>query len=403
MSHDQRTSLSALEVTLPEGHALGKVPVAAFVVGVIGLGLSVVLSLSDMKQFYHSYLVAFEFFLSIALGALFFVLVQFLARAGWSVVVRRIAENLMATLPLMAVLFIPILVGSHDLFHWTHEEAVAGDRLLQIKAPYLNMSFFTIRAVFYFLVWAGMALWFRKQSVQQDATADKALSMRTRAAAAPAMALFALTTTFSAFDWLMSLDPHWFSTIFGVYFFAGCLVSVMATLSVISLWFRKMGLLGDIITAEHYHDYGKLLFGFTVFWAYIGFCQFFLIWYANIPEETIWFAHRLEGSWKTFSLFLAAGHFVVPFFIGLNRTIKRIPATLFFLAMWMLMMHFIDLYWLVMPNLHAHEVHFALVDFTTLLGVGGLFLGVFTLATKKAALVAHKDPRLKESLRFENA
>ncbi len=403
MSHAHTKSLSADQIRIPDGHVWHRLPVIGLVVGVLGLGAAFALGSGDMKQFYHSYLVAFCFFLTIALGGFFFVLVQYLARAGWSVVVRRTAENLMGTLPLFAVLFIPIILGMHDLYHWTHEEAVAGDHLLQGKSPFLNTGFFLVRAAIYFVVWAGASWYFRSRSLAQDEGGDKEATRRTQAVAAPVLMLYALSQTFAAIDWLMSLDPHWYSTMFGVYFFAGSLVAVIGSLSAISLVMRKMGLLAEVITTEHYHDLGKLLFGFTVFWAYIGFSQFFLIWYGNIPEETLWFHHRLEGSWKPFTLFLAVGHFIVPFFILINRTIKRIPATLLIMALWMLGMHFLDLYWLVMPNLHPHGVHFTLVDVMAFIGIGGFFLGAFTWLTKRAALVPHRDPRLHESLRFENA
>jgi hypothetical protein len=220
---------------------------------------------------------------------------------------------------------------------------------------------------------------------------------------APALAVFAVTLTGAAVDWVMSLDPHWYSTIFGVYFFAGCVLGNFAFLALLASALRNAGLLREFITIEHLHDLGKLLFGFTVFWAYIAFCQFFLIWYGNIPEETVWYIHRAEGSWKTASLVLGVGHFGLPFLYLIARKTKRRPALLVAGASWLLAMHFLDLYWLVMPILHAHGPAPSLLDLTTFLGVGGLFVAVIGLRLRRHAMVPLRDPKLARSLSFENA
>ena len=290
----------------------------------------------------------------------------------------------------------------HDLFHWTHSDAVAHDRLLQVKEPWLNEGGFRLRAVVYFAVWTGLALFFRNSSRRQDASGDEALSRRMARFSPPAIALFALTLTFAGFDWLMSLDPHWYSTMFGVYFFAGTIVCAFAALTVLTLALDFAGYFRGVITGEPLHDLGKLLFAFTVFWAYIAFSQFFLIWYANIPEETGWFLHRLEGSWRPATMALAIGHFAIPFFFLMPRTIKRNRVLLLLGALWMLAMHLWDIYWLVMPNLHHEGVSFALLDVTSILGVGGLFVAVVSWLLGRGALLPTRDPRLVESLAFEN-
>jgi hypothetical protein len=371
---------------------------------VVGLAGSVLLARGGGgKQFYFSYLVALLYFLSIALGALFFVLIHFVSRAGWSTAVRRIAENAMGTLPLLALLSAPIYIGRSELFIWTHADVVAGDAVLRAKAPYLSEGFFLVRMVIYAVAWSGLAWYFASRSRAQDLSGDHAITRRLQMMAAPGIFVFALSITFAAVDWLMSLDPHWYSTIFGLYYFAGAVVAIHAFLIIVVTGLKNAGLVKGVFTADHFHDLGKLLHGFTVFWTYIAFSQFFLIWYANIPEETIWFNHRLVGSWKTATIALALGHFVIPFFLIMARTVKRSPSLLRLGAIWMLAMHYLDLHWLVMPNLHEHGFEPSLLDLTTWVAVGGAFLAAFGFLMNRSAVVAFRDPRLPESLTYENA
>jgi len=377
------------------------------VLAVVGLGGSLALGFAGdaaaQRQLWHSWLVGSLFVLSIALGALFFVLVHHSTQAGWSVVVRRTAENTMAMLPFLALLFLPLLLfGMGDLFHWSHAGAMEHDEVLAGKKPYLNVTFFVIRTLAYFAIWSALALWFGRQSRLQDTTGDHELTRRMRRASPPALLLFALTLTFFAFDWLMSLDPHWYSTIFGLYFFAGSAMAFFAFLALAGIAARRAGLLVEVLSAEHQHDIGKLLLTFVVFWAYMAFSQYMLIWYANLPEETGFFAQRLAGSWRTTSVALAIGHFVVPFFFLLPRAVKRSAKALAAAAVWLLAMHLLDLYWLVMPNLHATGVVPSLFDSAALIGCCGVFLAAFGGALRRQALVPLRDPRLPESLTFEN-
>jgi hypothetical protein len=330
------------------------------------------------------------------------VLIHSATQSGWGVVVRRLAETTAATLPLFALLFLPVVLGMQTLFPWSRDALVATDHLLQWKKPFLNTGFFYIRAVVYFAVWSGLAFWCYRLSCRQDAAQDLALSARLRRFSGPAIIPLALIQTLASFDWLMSLDPHWYSTIFGVYIFGGAFLAAFAFLALVCCLLQGSGLLRDVITVEHYHDLGKLLFGFTVFWAYIGFCQFFLIWYGNIPEETMWYRHRLHGSWAAVSVFLAVGHFGLPFFYLMPRSIKRNPTTLAAGACWMLLMHLLDIHWMVMPSFHEHGLSLSVLDLTTLLAVGGLFLAVLGWLLRRHPLLPIGDPRLSESLRFEN-
>jgi hypothetical protein len=372
---------------------------------VVGLGASLALGLASeaaRSQLWHSWLVGSLFVLSIALGGLFFVLIHHATQAGWSVVVRRIAEDAMAALPFLALLFLPLLLfGMGDLFRWSHAEAMQ-DPLLLHKRPYLNVKFFVIRTVVYFAVWSALAFWFGRQSRLQDATGDHELTRRMRRGSAPGLILFALTVTFFAFDWLMSLKPEWYSTIFGVYFFAGSAMAFFAFFALAVIAGRRNGLLAGVVTTEHQHDIGKLLLTFVAFWAYMAFSQFLLIWYANLPEETSFFAQRYSGSWLTAGVVLVFGHFLVPFFLLLSRTVKRSPKALAVLAVWLLVMHLLDLYWLVMPKLHPVGIVPSLLDAAALIGCCGVFLAAFGGALRSRALVPLRDPRLPESLTFEN-
>jgi len=407
-SHDPAVPAAELRASalwLPAGHPWRRLPGIGLAMAAAGLGGSLAFGLADpaaRTQLWHSWLVGALFVLSVALGGLFFVLLQHATQAGWSVVVRRLAEHAMATLPFLALLFVPLLFGLGDLFHWSHADAVAGDPLLTHKRPYLNVPFFVLRTAAYFAVWSALAIWFGRQSRLQDRSGEHETTRRLRRASAPGLLLFALTVTFAAFDWLMSLDPHWYSTIFGVYFFSGSTVGILAFLSLVAIAARRAGLLSEVISAEHLHDLGKLLFAFVAFWAYIGFSQFFLVWYGNLPEETGFFAVRLSGSWRAASILLAVGHFVVPFFFLLPRTIKRHEGALAAASGWLLLMHLLDLHWLVMPNLHAAGISLGLLDGAALIGSVGAFLAAFGWSLRRSALVPIGDPRLPESLLFEN-
>lgn len=374
-------------------------------VGVVGILASVGLAFSGDEakhQFFFSWLTAFMFCLTIGLGSLFFIIIHHLTRATWSASTRRIAENVAINLPLMALMFIPVAIGLHDLYHWSHAEVVAKDPILQWKAGYLNAPFFFVRAVIYFAIWGGLAWFFRTNSVKQDASGDENLNYKMRKLAPVGILTFALSASFAAFDWTMSLDPHWFSTMFGVYTFAGSVISWFAFGILAIAWLQKNGALKNTITTGNRHDFGKMMFGFTVFWAYVTFSQYYLIWYANIPEETAWFALRSQGGWEKIGVLILLGHFIVPFWVLLSRHVKRFPLGLNLAAVWMLLMHFVDLYFVIMPTLHHHP-HFHVLDITTLLGVGGVFVAAFAFRFKKDAAVAHKDPQLLASMRYDNA
>lgn len=390
------------QATIPPGHAWNRLPLIGVVAAVLGAVVCAILGAANPRQFFFSWLVSFLFFLSLALGALFFVLIQYASQGSWGIVVRRIGETVFATIPVLAALSVPVFLGLRDLYAWAVPGAAEHDALLHWKAPYLNVPFFLARGAVYLGAWSLIAVFYYRGSRGQDVTGDPGVSARLRRLAGPSIIVLAVTQTFASFDWIMSLTPHWYSTIFGVYFFAGSFVGFIALLSVVVVAMRRAGLLDTIISAEHLHDIGKFLFAFTAFWAYIAFSQFFLMWYANLPEETIWYKARLEGSWLRVSLFLMVGHFIAPFFYLMGRSVKRTGATLAAGGAWLLAMHFVDLYWQVMPTLHPEGLRPSALDGAALLAVGGCFVAAAGWLMRRQALVPVRDPRLAESLAFEN-
>ncbi len=390
----------------PLGELTPRILTMAGVLFVAGLAGAIGLAATTEHGWEHlsqTYLVSFAYFLSLALGGLFFVMLQHVTHAGWSVVVRRLAEVIGANVMLMFVLAIPIVLNLEHLYHWAHHGAADHDPILAAKIGFLNPQFFIARLAVYFVIWIALAWFFLSRSTAQDRTGDTRLTRRMEIFSAPGIVLFALSMNFAAFDLLMSVDPHWFSTIFGVYYFAGAVVVTMATLAVLAAYLQWQGRLRDIVTPEHYHDLGKLLFGFIVFWAYIAFSQYMLYWYGNIPEETGWYLLRQSEGWVGLSLALLFGHFIIPFLALISRYPKRRPRLLVLASLWMIVMHWLDLYYLVGPAFTPDGVSLGLIDLSCFVGMGGLFFFVIALRLRKRALVPIGDPRLAESLAFENA
>ncbi|MEX1055884.1 MAG: hypothetical protein WED81_07625 [Rhodothermales bacterium] len=372
-------------------------------VGALGLVISLVGWATNPHQFYFSYLVGWTFCVSLALGALFFVLIQHLTKAKWSLVVRRIAESMLWSFPMLALLGIPILFGMHDLYHWTHEDVIAHDAVIAGKTAYLNIPFFVARLAFYFLIWSVIGYKLYKLSLRDDINPDPLIPAKQRRVSAWGLVVTAVTTAFASYDLLMSLDPHWFSTIFGVYIFSGAFMSIHALIALISITARKArGGLRHVVTKEHYHDLGKMMFAFTVFWTYIAFSQYMLIWYGNIPEETIFYRHRLEHGWELHSAILLICHFIIPFLVLLPRSSKRSIPVLTVMGIWLLTMHWFDLHWIAMPVLHPENAGIHFLDLTSWIGLFGIFVGAVVYRMARHSLVPHNSPYLIESLRFEN-
>jgi hypothetical protein len=376
------------------------------ILAAVGIGGSLLLARSSeggMDHLLETYLVSFAFFLGISLGALFFVLLQHCTRAGWSVVARRVAEAIAANVWLMAALAIPVVLGMDHLYHWTDTAAAAHDPVLAGKLGFLNRGFFLVRLGVYFIVWGVIASFLYRTSVSQDSSGDPALTLRLERFSPPGMVLFALTLNFASFDLLMSLDPNWFSTIFGVYYFSVSVVAFLAVMPKILYGLQLRGILENAVTVEHYHDFGKLLFAFIVFWAYIAFSQYMLIWYGNLPEETEWFLKRQTGDWTIVSLILIFGHFLIPFVLLISRKIKRRPLLLALTGGYVALMCWIDIYWVVIPEFSPGVARFGLLDVLCLLGMSGVYSAVLLLRLNNHSVLAERDPRIVESLVFESA
>jgi len=361
-----------------------------------------------------AYLTAFTYCLTISLGCLFFVMIQHLCRAGWSVVVRRVAEIMMIALPALGIMFLPILasvwLGEGTLYKWDDpsfapEKGVPAEIWTE-KSRWLNGPWFTVRSLIYIAVWSGLAIYYFKLSRRQDETGEITLSERMQARSGPAVMLFSLCTSFAAFDWLMSLAPTWFSTMFGVYIFAGSILAAHCAITVFTYLLQSCGAIRDEVTVEHYHDLGKLINGFTLFWAYISFCQFMLIWYANIPEETEWIYARQVGVWGKVGLVLIFLHWMLPFLGLMSRHVRRNPKLVFAWAVYLLTMHFFDVYWIVMPEAESSTggVMGIVISLLLMAGMIGLYLGGLLWFTRanNIRVIAVRDPRLPESLAFEN-
>lgn len=385
---------------------------AGAIIGILSLAIAAWLGWSAARPawFFASYLSNFMYFLSLALGGLFLVLLEHLVHAGWSVAVRRITEWTVAALPWLALLFIPLLFGLPYLYPWANPHAHLSEHLealLAWKRSYLNIPFFAVRVVIYFAAWLSLGWYYLRLSMAQDRQrqldTSVAITRRMERPAPVAMIVFGLALTFAAFDWLMSRDPFWYSTIYGVYYFAGCVVSAFALVTTMTTFLQATGRLRQSVSPDHYQDLGKYVLGFTIFWGYIAFSQYMLIWYGNIPEETEWVFRRQTGQWAYVSALLIVGHFFIPFFALISRYPKRRPALLVPVCIWILLMHWFDVYWLAMPESSKGIVPLSWMDLLTFLGIGGICLAGATSWQRTQPLIAVSDPRLTESLMFENA
>lgn len=356
----------------------------------------------DGRRLAASYLVGLMFVTTISVGSLAWVLFHHLTGAVWSIVLRRLMENLTRPIPLVALLFVPVALSLGRIYAWADPSRVAADPALARKAIWLNPSFFNVRAAIYLASWSLVAGLLSRISARQDHTGDRSESRRMRSMSTWGLLLLGHTASLAAFDWLMTIDPHWTSTIFGVYFWAGSILSSLAMLTLLTIGFCAAGWLGEAVSVEHLHDLGKLLFGFVIFWSYIAFCQYFLIWYANFPEETRWYAIRRAGAWNAMSWSLVLGHFAVPFLLLLFRATKRSPFWLAFAAGWILVFHYIDLYWIIMPGIHREASRPSWLDISILMALVSTCGAVVARAGRVRPLLPIGDPRLAESMAFHN-
>jgi hypothetical protein len=375
--------------------ALAKRALSAGVVGAAASGLGASL---DPPQFFRSYLAAWLLWLGVALGCLAVQMLHHLSRGAWGLMIRRILEAASRTLPVLALLFAPLLFGLGDLYEWARPEEVARDHHLQHKVAYLNVPFFLVRVAVSFVVWIALAVVLSRLSAAQDRSADPALERRMRRCAAPGLALYCLTMTFMAVDLLMSLDPHWFSAIYGVYVIGGQAVSAMAITVVAALYLTRREPMAQVLSARHFHDWGKLLLAFTMLWSYFAFSQFLIIWSGDLPEETSFYRDRLGGGWNGVALVLVVFHFALPFVLLLSRELKRSAKKLAAVAVLLLVLRWVDLFWLIQPAFSPQELSAHWLDLAAPVGVGGIWVWRFARELGSRPLLPLNDPGLPAAL-----
>ena len=352
----------------------------------------------DTNRVWHAFLTASLFVLFLSLGGVFFTSIQHVSKAGWSVNIRRFMEGFGFYLPLGCLLLLPLLFSGDSLYIWFDKEAVAGDSLLEHKSSYLNKIFFLIRLCLFSGIWIFFSHKLRALSLNQDQTGGEGITNKLLSYSVAFLILFALSFSFFTFDTLMSLEPHWFSTIFGLYAFSGLFQSFLASLILVLIYFRRTGVLDKkLVNANHLHDLGKFLFGMTIFWAYIAFSQYMLIWYANLPEEATYYVTRAGSEWKWLSLALVVFKFVVPFLFLLPRWVKRDENALIVVSVLILIMQYVDIYWMVYPHFDPDHIRFGLLEVAQLVGFIGLFLYSLFYCLSRKPLLPVQDPRQKES------
>jgi len=369
----------------------------ALLMGVAALALLGGGAYFNPLQFFRSYLLAFLFWLGIGLGCVALLMLHHMTGGGWGFVIRRLLESGAGTLPLMALLALPVLFGFSRLYPWVHQEASAGEPVPPLRRVYLNTPAFFGRAVVYFAIWITLAYLLNKWSSEQDRTADPALTGRLQSLSGPGLVVFGFTATFAAVDWAMSLEPHWTSTIYGIMFVVaeGLGALAFAILAARLLAHRKP--LADVIAPSHFHDLGNLLLAFVMLWAYISFSQFLIIWSGNLQDEISWYLSRASGGWGALALFLVAFHFAVPFLLLLSRDVKRRMQVLAVVAGSLVVMGLVDLFWVVVPAFQPAGPRVHWMDIVAPIGMGGVWVAWFVWQLKGKPLLPLHDPRFQEA------
>jgi hypothetical protein len=373
----------------------------SLIIAGVGLVLCLVGAFFSPEQFWQSYLLAYVFWLQFPLGCLAMVMLHHLVGGRWGVAIRRFLETGAMTLPLMVVLFVPLLFGLNKLYIWTDTETVAQNPLLQHKSIYLNLPFFLIRTALYFIVWIGLAFFLNRWSLAQDRTAELALTARLRRLSGVGMILYVLTATFAAYDWLMSLEPTWYSSIYGVLFIVGQVLATLAFAIIIMRGLSNRPPLAERVGRSDFNDLGNFMLGFVMIWAYISFSQFLIIWSANIPEEAVWYYNRSQGGWQWVGMLLIYCHFVLPFLLLLSRRAKRQAGLLSLLAVLIIGMRLVDLFWLIAPAFHPAGLHLHWLDIGMPIALGGIWLAAFAWQLAGKPLLPLHDPRLQEVVAHE--
>jgi len=392
MNSDPKT-VSGLKMELPQ-----KITLLGWILLLIGLAVYAAAYFASPREAIFNNLISFLFITSIAAGSVFLIALEYITGAVWSVPVRRVNEFLAALMPFAALVAIPILLNVQNLFEWTRPQAFVADGLLKAKQPYLNLNFFIIRFASVFVIWNLFYWLFTRNSLKQDNTCDPRYTTANIRLAAAFMPVFAVTLTVTAVDWAMSLEPRWYSTIFGVYYFAGTVLAALSAATYIIVRLHEHGYMPQL-RRDHFYSLGALIFAFVNFWAYIAFSQFLLIWYANLPEETVWFMKRWQNGMEYVSVLLIIVHFAVPYFALLSQDSKMNPKRLKFMAIWIMFAHFLDIYWLVMPT-YSPGITFGWIEAGFPVLLVGLIIVVLSFKMKRHNLLPVGDPKLGRGLDF---
>lgn len=370
----------------------------ALIAGVAGLAVCVLGLFISPDSFFRSWLVGWIYWANIALGCLALSLLHHLTHGGWGIIMRRVMEAAARTLPLLLLLFVPVFLGMKELYQWARPEEVQQHALLQAKEAYLNVPFFIVRQILFFAIWAGLAFLVSRMSARQDRGDDPGITRRMQLIAAPGLAAYCLCVTFASVDWMMSLQPEWYSTMYGVYLMGSQGLSALAFLIAFGLWLSRREPLDRVYFARHFHDYGKLLLAFTMLWAYFSFSQFLIMWSGNLPEEIHFYLERFHHGWGFVALALVVFHFALPFVLLLSRNLKRSGRTLVRVAGLMLFMRLVDLVWQVEPAFHEQNPAMYWMYLAAPVGIGGIWLFFFLRELRKRPLLPVNDPYLPEAL-----
>jgi hypothetical protein len=347
-------------------------------------------------QFFRSYLFGYLFIVGLSLGSMAILLIYHLSGGRWGAVIRRLLEAAIRVIPFLALLFIPIAIGMKHLYVWSDPSVVQSDPIIQQKAPYLNIPFFLIRAALYFVIWSAMSLWLNRLSVKQETDQTGIIQSKLQFAGGIGLVLYGLTMTFASVDWAMSVDPHWFSTIYGLLIIAGQVLSAFALMITIAAMLVETKPFGDVISADQFHDLGKLMMAFVMIWAYLEVSQLIIMWSGNLPEEIPWYLRRSHGGWQGVSMAIVLLHFALPFILLLSKGRKRNPRSLAPIAIGVLVMRLVDLFWLIGPEFQREKLHIHVLDFIVPAGLVAAWLTLFAYQLRKRSLVPVNDPNLPE-------
>ena len=391
------------QAAITDSPALARFQQRALIIAVVALLVSAIGAAMDFDQFIRSWLIGFLFCLGLSLGSMALLMLQHLSGGQWGLVSRRVFEAATRTLPIVALLFIPVVLWLPVIFEWARPEAV-DNAIIQAKAGYLNQGFFIVRALLYFAFWLTCMVLLNRWSAEQDSgrATTPADSVRFRTLSAPGLLFLVLTVTFASVDWIMSLDPEWFSTIFGFLTIAGWGLTAFAFTVIVLAMLERAGVATDILRPRHFHDLGKLLLAFTMLWAYLNFSQFLIIWSGNLPEEIPWYVRRTTGSWGYIAIALVVGHFMLPFLLLLSQDLKKRSGMLARVAMFIICMRMLDLIWLVEPNFRpgtAFPIHW--LDVTLLVGLTGVWMFMFARNLRSRAILPVNDPYFREAFAHE--